>query len=40
MAASGEISWPPAGTLLAVYGEILMAADNGVKKPPVDVEIA
>ena len=28
MAASGETSWPPVGTFLAVYGEILMAADS------------
>jgi hypothetical protein len=28
MAASGETSWPPVGTFLAVYGEILMAADR------------
>jgi hypothetical protein len=28
VAASGEISWPPAGTSLAAYGEILTAADN------------
>src|SRR5512132_4266050 len=28
MAAAGEVSWPPAGSLLAAYGEILMAADT------------
>src|SRR6266536_4865703 len=29
MAAAGEVSWPPAGSFLAAYGEVLMAADTG-----------
>ena len=28
MAAAGEVSWPPAGTFVAAYGENVMAADN------------
>jgi hypothetical protein len=28
MAAAGEVSWPPAGSILAAYGEILTAADT------------
>jgi hypothetical protein len=29
VAACGEIPWPPVGTFLAAYGEVLMAADRG-----------
>ncbi len=29
MAAAGEVSRPPAGSFLAAYGEVLMAADTG-----------
>jgi hypothetical protein len=28
MTAAGELSWPPAGSFLAAYGEILTAADT------------
>ena len=28
MAASGQFSWPPAGSFVAAYGQNLMAADN------------
>jgi len=28
MTAAGELSWPPAGSFLAAYGEVLMAADS------------
>ena len=28
MTAAGEVSWPPAGSFLAAYGEDLMAADS------------
>jgi hypothetical protein len=28
MTAAGEVSWPPAGSFLAAYGEILTAADT------------
>ncbi len=41
MAASGEISWPRAGTSLAAYGEILTAADNtGVDAGALRGEVA
>jgi hypothetical protein len=29
MTTAGEVSWPPAGSFLAAYGEVLMAADTG-----------
>jgi hypothetical protein len=28
MTTAGEVSWPPAGSFLAAYGEVLMAADT------------
>src|SRR5215218_5491134 len=33
--AAGEVSWPPTGSFLAAYGEVLMAADI-VRPRPTD----
>jgi hypothetical protein len=30
MTAAGEVSWPPAGSFLAAYGETLTAADTHI----------
>jgi hypothetical protein len=35
MTAAGELSWPPAGSFLAAYGEILTAADTAAPLLPM-----